>query len=36
VAGCVAGVLGLTNLLGFVAYFVAMALVRRCGRTFAP
>ena len=28
VAGCVAGVLGLTGLLGFLCYAVAMALVR--------
>ena len=31
VAGCVAGVLGLTDIRGFVAYLLAMALVRLRG-----
>lgn len=32
VAGVVAGVLGLTNVLGFLAYLVAMCLVRAAAR----
>jgi hypothetical protein len=33
VAGVVTGVLGLTNTLGFLSYFVAMLLVRTAGKT---